>query len=69
MSLMKFAKNLAAGEEVGGAGALEWALILGLVIIAAVGVVATIGTRASATWTSVSDGLEPAARHTPDTGR
>ena len=36
------------------------ALFVGLVILAAVSVIATIGTRAAATWTSVSDGLSPA---------
>ena len=56
-SMTKFVKSLAAGEEVGGMAAVEWAVLLGLVIAAAVSVIATIGSKACATWTSVSDGL------------
>jgi Flp pilus assembly pilin Flp len=40
-----------------GGEVLEYALILGLIIVAAIAVIGTFGTRVLARWTSVSSSL------------
>ena len=44
-----------ARDERGGE-VLEYALILGLIVIAAMAVIATVGTKVLARWTSLNSG-------------
>jgi Flp pilus assembly pilin Flp len=43
-------------DETGGE-VLEYALIAGLIVVAAIAVIGTVGTKVLARWTSVSNGL------------
>ena len=52
-------KNLLAKlikDEKGGE-VLEYALIAGLIVVAAIAVIGTVGTKVLAKWQGVSDGL------------
>jgi len=56
---MKAMKELFAGlmnDEQGGE-VLEYALIAGLIVVAAIAVITTVGQKVLARWQSVSDGL------------
>jgi|GEM_PF-665065 len=52
-------KRLLTDES--GAEMVEYALVLGLVAIAAIGAVTAVGTSANAIWTSISGTLGTAA--------
>lgn len=58
-SLAKWSRGLRrlARDERGGE-VLEYALILGLIIVAAIAVISTVGTRVVARWTSVASSLD-----------
>ena len=45
-----------AADETGGE-VLEYALIAGLIVVAAIAVIGTVGSKVVAKWTSVGDGL------------
>ena len=49
--LSKLVKDEQGGEV------LEYALIAGLIVVAALSVIMTVGTKVTAKWTSVSNGL------------
>ena len=49
--LYKLATDEAGGEV------LEYALIAGLIVVAALAVVGTVGSKVVAKWTSLSDGM------------
>jgi Flp pilus assembly pilin Flp len=49
--LAKLVKDETGGEV------LEYALIAGLIVVAAIAVIGTVGSKVVAKWTSVSDGL------------
>ena len=49
--LAKFIKDETGGEV------LEYALIAGLIVVAAIAVIGTVGSKVVAKWTSVGDGL------------
>jgi Flp pilus assembly pilin Flp len=49
--LAKLVKDESGGEV------LEYALIAGLIVVAAIAVIGTVGSKVVAKWTSVSDGL------------
>jgi Flp pilus assembly pilin Flp len=56
---MKAYKNLLeklVRDEQGGE-VLEYALIAGLIVIAAIAVIGSVGTKVLARWTSVNDGM------------
>ncbi len=56
---MKALKNLVAKlvkDDCGGE-VLEYALIAGLIVVAAVAVISTVGTKVVAKWTSLSNSL------------
>ena len=56
---MKSLKNLAVrlvNDEQGGE-VLEYALIAGLIVVAAIAVIGTVGTKVLARWNSVNDGM------------
>jgi len=40
-----------------GGEVLEYALIAGLIVVAAIAVIGTVGTKVLAKWNAVSDGL------------
>ena len=40
-----------------GGEVLEYALIAGLIVVAAIAVIGTVGSKVVAKWTSVGDGL------------
>jgi Flp pilus assembly pilin Flp len=40
-----------------GAEVLEYALVLGLVIVVAISMIAQVGTKVAARWTSVNSGM------------
>jgi Flp pilus assembly pilin Flp len=40
-----------------GGEVLEYALIAGLIVIAAIAVIGSVGTKVLARWTSVNDGM------------
>jgi pilus assembly protein Flp/PilA len=50
--LTKLLKDEQGGEV------LEYALIAGLIVVAAIAVIGTVGTKVLARWTSVSNGLD-----------
>ena len=52
-------KRLVADDS--GAEMVEYALVLGLVAIAAIGAVTAVGTNANAIWTSISGTLGSSA--------
>jgi Flp pilus assembly pilin Flp len=47
--------NLLADE--GGGEVIEYALILGLIIVAAIAIISSVGTKVVARWTSVNSSL------------
>ena len=49
--LAKLVKDETGGEV------LEYALIAGLIVVAAIAVIGTVGSKVVAKWTSVADGL------------
>jgi Flp pilus assembly pilin Flp len=56
---MKNLKNLVAkliSDDRGGE-VLEYALIAGLIVVAAIAVITTVGTKVLAKWTSLSNSL------------
>jgi pilus assembly protein Flp/PilA len=56
---MKTMKNLIVKlmkDEQGGE-VLEYALIAGLIVVAAIAVIGTVGNKVVARWTSLSDGM------------
>jgi Flp pilus assembly pilin Flp len=56
---MKTVKNLLtklAKDEQGGE-VLEYALIAGLIVVAAIAVIGSVGTKVLAKWTSLNDGM------------
>ena len=53
--MRKMLKRL-AGDETGGE-VIEYALILGLIIVAAIAIIGTVGTKVLARWTSVDSSL------------
>jgi pilus assembly protein Flp/PilA len=56
---MKAAKRLALSlvrNEQGGE-VLEYALIAGLIVVAAIAVIGAVGTKVVARWTSLNDGM------------
>jgi len=56
-SVMKKLLTKLLKDEQGGE-VLEYALIAGLIVVAAIAVIGTVGTKVLARWTSVSDGLD-----------
>lgn len=44
-----------------GGEVLEYALIAGLIVVAAISVIGTVGDKVLARWNAVSSGLDPAA--------
>ncbi|MFI5378574.1 MAG: Flp family type IVb pilin [Tepidisphaerales bacterium] len=55
MRFTNMLKTFAADEH--GGEVLEYALIAGLIVVAAIAVITTVGTKVVARWTSVSDSL------------
>jgi pilus assembly protein Flp/PilA len=55
MRFTKMLRKLAADER--GGEVLEYALIAGLIVVAAIAIITTVGTKVVAKWTSVSDSL------------
>lgn len=53
--MRKMLKRL-AGDETGGE-VIEYALILGLIIVTAIAIIGTVGTKVLARWTSVNSSL------------
>jgi pilus assembly protein Flp/PilA len=56
-SVMKKLLTKLLKDEQGGE-VLEYALIAGLIVVAAIAVIGTVGTKVLARWTSVSNGLD-----------
>jgi len=54
-AMRKMLKRL-AGDETGGE-VIEYALILGLIIVAAIAIIGTVGTKVLARWTSVNSSM------------
>ncbi|MBC7782864.1 MAG: Flp family type IVb pilin [Burkholderiales bacterium] len=50
-----FWNNLATDER--GGEVLEYALIAGLIVVAAIGVIAAVGTKVLARWTSLRSSI------------
>ena len=52
-------KNLVARflNDESGAAAIEYALIAGLIVIAAIAVIGSVGTKVLARWTSLNAGM------------
>lgn len=53
--MRKLAKSLLADDS--GGEVLEYALIAGLIVIAAIAVIGAVGTKVLARWTSLNDGM------------
>jgi Flp pilus assembly pilin Flp len=56
--MKRFAQNvrrLVADEN--GGEVLEYALIAGLIVVAAIAVIGSVGTKVLARWTSLNDGM------------
>ncbi len=53
--MRKLLKRLARDET--GGEVIEYALILGLIIVAAIAIIGTVGTKVLARWTSVDSSL------------
>jgi Flp pilus assembly pilin Flp len=53
--MKSYLKNLVADEQ--GGEVLEYALIAGLIIVACISVIASIGTKVLAKWNSVNTGM------------
>ena len=54
-AMRKMLKRL-AGDETGGE-VIEYALILGLIVVVAIAIIGTVGTKVLARWTSVDSSL------------
>jgi pilus assembly protein Flp/PilA len=56
---MKSFKKLLAKlvKDENGGEVLEYALIAGLIVIAAIAVIGSVGTKVLARWTSLNDGM------------
>ena len=56
---MKSINNLFAKlvRDENGGEVLEYALIAGLIVVAAIAVIGAVGTKVVATWTSVNSGM------------
>ena len=56
---MKTIKNLCAKlvRDEDGGEVLEYALIAGLIVVAAIAVIGAVGTKVVAKWTSLNDGM------------
>jgi Flp pilus assembly pilin Flp len=56
---MKAIKNWLVGlvKDERGGEVLEYALIAGLIVVACIAVIGTVGTKVLAKWTGVSNGL------------
>ena len=55
MKAMKLLAKLVKDEQ--GGEVLEYALIAGLIVVAAIAVIGSVGTKVMARWTSVDNGL------------
>jgi Flp pilus assembly pilin Flp len=58
VAMQRFARNvrrLVADDN--GGEVLEYALIAGLIVIAAIAVIGSVGTKVLARWTSLNDGM------------
>lgn len=53
--MTKFVKSLLKDEQ--GGEVLEYALIAGLIVVACVAIIGTVGTKVLARWTSVDSSL------------
>ena len=53
--ISKLAKRLARDEQ--GGEVLEYALIAGLIVVAAIAVIGSVGTKVLARWNSVNSGM------------
>jgi pilus assembly protein Flp/PilA len=53
--LVKQARRLAADER--GGEVIEYALILGLIVVACIAIIGTVGTKVLARWNSVDTGM------------
>jgi pilus assembly protein Flp/PilA len=54
-SMKRFVGRLVRDEQ--GGEVLEYALILGLIVVAAIVVIGAVGTKVLARWTSVNDSM------------
>jgi pilus assembly protein Flp/PilA len=56
---MKRITNLFAklGRDEAGGEVLEYALIAGLIVVAAIAVIGSVGTKVQARWTSLENGM------------
>jgi pilus assembly protein Flp/PilA len=54
-SLLNIARRLARDEQ--GGEVLEYALIAGLIVVAAIAVIASVGTKVLGRWTSVDSSI------------
>ena len=52
---MRLIRELIRDEQ--GGEVLEYALIAGLIVVAALSVIMTVGTKVTAKWTSLDNGL------------
>jgi len=52
---MRLFKNLIVDES--GGETIEYALVLGLIIVAAIAIIATVGTKVLGRWTSTNNSL------------
>ena len=55
MQITKLLKNIVADER--GGEVLEYALIAGLIVVAAIGIIGTIGGKVLAKWSSLNSRL------------
>ena len=55
MSIAKLLSKLVRDEN--GGEVLEYALIAGLIIVAAIGAISTVGTKVLARWTSLQNSM------------
>jgi Flp pilus assembly pilin Flp len=55
MKLTKLLANLVTDED--GGEVLEYALVAGLIVIAAIAVITTVGTKVLGRWTSVQNSM------------
>ena len=54
-SLKRFALSMIRNED--GGEVLEYALIAGLIVVAAIAVIGAVGTKVVANWTSINTSL------------
>jgi len=52
---MRLVKSLVRNEQ--GGEVLEYALIAGLIVVAAIAVIGAVGTKVVARWTSLNEGM------------